>query len=372
MGIYDTDAMKETDLQTATTNYTAGEEPWQKNLDGYIIDSVSTDVSSYQSDWDKWHGFYRKVADYRTAMLTLIDWVIGSKDLIMGDKTKEIVRKIRGNGKQNFRMILKNHYLTTIIGGDSLTEIVKDKARRLKNLIIRDPGTIRILANKKGRIVLYEQLSQKQSGTGTASEEASDMEVLQTWKPEEIWHTMNNPIADEIHGIPESESMQDLIKSLEQIQKVYAITLHRYMKPTIFYEVDTDDDTEIAEIAKKIDSAVKNFNNVVTPKGTLDEIKTAKVAQFSILDPIPWMNFLSRKFNKVARVPEIVQGESRESAIIAGEINFIGFREYIMQKQTDFSENIKDQLNLDIKFPEPREREIEQMQKGGSDEKKKS
>lgn len=361
MGIYDPDAMKVIDV-----TYIAGQEPWQKNLDNFRIDAEETENQEYQQDWTKWHGFFRNVPDYRTAMLTFVDWVIGSKELIMDARTKEIVRKIRGNGKQSFRMILKNHYLTSVIGGDSVTEIIKDKARRLKNLMIRDPGTMKIIANRKGRITEYKQMSGKQQGEGV-----KELETLQTWQPEEIWHTMNNPIADEIHGIPESESMQDLIKSLEQIQKTYAVVLERYMKPTYFFEADTDDDDELATIATKLDKSMKEFTNVVLPKGTLDEIKTAKIAQFSILDPVPWMNFLSRKFNKVARVPEIIQGESRESAVAGAEINFIGFKEYIMQRQTDFSENIKNQLGLDVTFPEPRELEIEQMQKGGSSHEKK-
>lgn len=359
MGIYDIDSAKVIDV-----TFNAGQEPWQKNLDNFRIDAEDTENQEYQQDWTKWHGFFRNVPDYRTSMITLTDWVIGTKKFIMDKRTEEIVRKIKGNGKQNFRMILKNHFMTTIIGGDSTTEIIKDKSGRLKNLMIRDPGTIKIIANRKGRIILYKQMSGKQQGNTVAQ-----LEVLHTWQPEQIWHTMNNPIADEIHGIPESESMQDLIKSLEQIQKTYAVVLERYMKPTYFFEADTDDETELAAIAKKLDKAMREIKNVVLPKGTLDEIKSAKVAQFSILDPIPWMNFLSRKFNKVARVPEIVQGESRESAVTAGEINFIGFREYIIQKQVDYSENIKDQLSLDITFPEPREMETEQMKKGGSNEK---
>ncbi len=360
MGIYDPDAMKVIDV-----TFIAGQEPWQKNLDNFRIDAEETENQEYQQDWTKWHGFFRNVPDYRTAMLTFIDWVIGKK-LIMDRRTEEIVKKIRGNGKQSFRMILKNHFLTSVIGGDSTTEIIKDKAGRLKNLMIRDPGTIKIIANRKGRIILYKQMSGKQQG-----KEEAELKTLHTWQPEEIWHTMNNPIADEIHGIPESESMQDLIKSLEQVQKTYAVVLERYMKPTYFFEADTDDDTEMAAIAVKIDKAMKNFTNIVLPKGTLDEIKTAKTAQFSILDPVPWMNFLSRKFNKVARVPEIIQGESRESAVAGAEINFIGFKEYIMQRQTDLSENVKNQLNLNVGFEEPRELEIEQMQKGGSSNEKK-
>ena len=285
--------------------------------------------------------------DYKTAMEILADWVI-SRKLIMDEKTKKITDKIRGNGKQTFREILKRHFLTSVIGGDSTTEIIKDKSQRLKNLMVRDVGTMKFIANSSGRIIKYEQVNQKQTGS-----KAIKTKTLRTWKPKEIWHTMNNPIADEIHGIPESESMQDLIKSLEQIQKTQAVTLHRYMKPTFFYEADTDDETELQNIANKIDKAIRNFNNVVLPKGTLSEIKQAKVAQFSILDPIPWMNFLSKKFVRITRIPDIIQGESRESATQAGELNYLGFKEYIIQKQRDFSEDIKLQLGLNIKFTEP-------------------
>lgn len=361
MTLFDSGVAETTNMQEATTIYAAGEEPWNKNINGFNIEEIPTENQEYIVDWEKWHGIYRTIPEFKTSTLTNVAWIIGRK-IGMDEKTEKITKKFKGQGKDTFRQLLFNHKLTSKICGDAYMEKVRDKAGRLINIIPKDPGTIRIVANPKGRIIKYEQVFIK-------SKSPKDIKVIADWDVDDIFHTSNNRIADEIHGIPDSESMQVLIKSRKQIEQTYAVTLHRYMKPTFFYETNTDDPTEIERIKTIIDNTIKNFENAVLPKGTLEAIKETKVAQFSILDPIPWMTFLSKNFTRNSRVPDIVQGESRESAISSGELNYISFKEKIIQEQLEYAEDIEKQLGLIVSFTEPREISIEAQQNKSKEDK---
>ncbi len=349
MGIMDIDSAVVTDLDNKTTSYAAGQEPWNKNLRGFNIDSKSTDVNSYICDFDTWHGLYRNIAEWKASVDTFCRWIVGRK-LIMDGNTTKTVSRIKGIGVDDFRKILLNQKRTAKMCGDSYASIVKDKAKRWVNLKPLDPGTIRIDSNLKGIIKRYVQVVDKSN---------IQSKILDSWKPHEMFHLANNRIANEIHGIPDVESLQNIIKWRHQVMNTYSVILHRYMKPTYFYETDTDDPVEIEAIKNKIDNAIKNFENVVLPKGALDEVKQVKTAQFSALDPMPWLTFLKKYFILVTGVPDIVQGESRESAISSGELNYISYKERIKQEQEDYILEIKSQLGLDVGFEEPREITIE-------------
>ena len=348
MALTDIDSTIVTTLNTTTTDYTAGQEPWNKNLNGLLIDSKDTDVSTYQPDWIKWHGYYRTIAEVKSMIDTYCRWLIGKEIKAKDTRTEEAIRKIKGNGKETFRSILLNGKRTSKICGDAFVEIMRDKAQRLINLQLRNSGTIRIVTNSKGRIIKYEQVSDN----GSANYKAN---VLATFKPEQIFHIINNKIGDEIHGIPESESLQKLIKMRWQTMLDNQVIIHRYMKPTYFYEVDTDDITEMSSIKNKIDLAQTNFENVVFPKGTLTKIENVKTPQFSTIDPMPWLNFIKRNFQVAGNVPDIIQGETRESATSAADLNYVSFKERIIFEQKEFAEDIENQLGLKVEFEEPRE-----------------
>lgn len=351
----DIDSAIVTDLDNKTTSYTAGQEPWNKNLDGFNIEKIGTESQSYTPDWEKWNGIYKTIPELKAEIDTFCRWVIGRK-LTMDSATEETGNRIKGNGKDSLRKILMNQKRVSKICGDSFAEKVKDKAKRLINLKPLDPKTIRIEANSKGIIKRYVQIIDKNK---PANQNKKDPNIIAEWKPNEIFHLANNKIADEIHGIPETESLLKIIKWRHQVMNAYSVILQRYMKPTYFYETDTDDETEILGIKTKIDNAVTNFENVVLPKGTLAEVKNVRTAQQATLDPMPWMNFLKKYFVLTSGTPDIVLGESRESAVSSGELNFISYKERVIQEQFDYSEEIKAQLGLTIKFEEPREIAIE-------------
>jgi len=350
MALSDPTQIRTTDYQTSTTDYIAGEEPWNKNIEGYNIDSEATESSKYVCDWNKWHGLYRNVPELRSTIDVWSRWIIGRK-LIMNTATEKIVGRWRGNGIDTVRKILINIKRTSKIGGDCYSEIIRDKANRIINLKILDAGTIRIEANNLGIIEKYEQIVQKPMEL--------QIKVLNSWEPDEIFHIANDRIADEIHGIPEAEKLQKLIKTKHQGMDDYTTILHRYGKPTFFYEANTDDEAELAAITAKLNKAVKEFENIVVPKDTLSKIEKTSVPHYSIPDPVPWFNFTRSYFTESSGVPDLIRGKSDEVSLAAGKLNYLGYKEKIIMEQLEYSEEIKAQLGLDISFEEPAEIDIE-------------
>lgn len=347
MALTDPTQMRTTAMDNVTV--TAGLEPWNKNLNNYLIPGKDTEAIKYVTDWFKWHGLYREVAELRSTIDTECRWIISKEIKYKDAKTKAAAKRIKGNGKKTFRQIIFNHKRTSMIAGDAFAWIPRDKAGRLMNIKELDPGTIEIEADKFGVIKKYNQVTIKNG----------KVKILDSWKPKEIWHTMNDPIADEIHGIPEPEKLQKIIKMRQQAMSDSSLILHRYGKPTYFFEADTDDETELASITATLDKVFKNFENSVTPKGTFSKIDRVSQPHFGTIDAQPWHNFLRSYFTESSGVPDLVRGKSDEVSLAAGKLNLLSYKEKIIMKQMEYEEEMDDQLGLSLELERPIEIDIE-------------
>lgn len=338
-------------------SYIAGEEAWNKNLDSFIIPGQETDSSSYLCDWKKWHGIYRKIPEARSTIDLWCKWVIGKEIKFKNSKQEEICNRIKGNGIQTFRTILINHKRVSKVAGDSFLEKIRDKAGRLINLKHLNSGTIKTTANKFGIIEKYEQVS-------TTNKSPVPI-ILNTWEGEtldNIWHLANDPIADEIHGIPEIEKLYDIIKWKYQLTNITSVVFRRYIAPILDIYAKTDDPTEIAHIQTIFDNSFKNFENRIFPAGVIDKVERVSVPQYSTLDPLPMLMFYRSYFTESSNVPDLIRGKSDEVSLAAGKLNYLGFKEKIIMEQIEYAEQIKQQLGIDLKFSEPKEIDLEIMQ----------
>jgi hypothetical protein len=348
--------------QTITTalndvSYTAGQEPWNRNLNQFKIDPQSTESSTYQCDFNKWHGIYRKIPEARSTIDLWCKWLIG-KEIKMDEKTKAITDRIKGNGLDTFRTILTNHKRVSKICGDSYLEIIKDKAGRIINLTFLNPGTIKVEADAHGMIKHYYQVSVNTSTQQTI--------VLQDWNPEEIWHLSNDRIADEIHGIPELEKVYDIVRWKHQSMNDESVVFHRYVQPILDIYANTDDPVELASLKATYDKSQMNFENRIIPKGAIEKVERVSVPQYSTLDPLPWLIFLRSYFTEASNVPDLIRGKSDEVSLAAGKLNYLGFKEKIIMEQLEYKEQIKANLKLEVNFEEPKEIDVE-IAKGSMD-----
>lgn len=293
-------------------------------------------------EWTKWHGIYRKVGEFGAMIDTLINWALGKGWKTKNKNTEKALDKIKGMGKDSANTVLSNIARKALICGDGFGEIVRDKANRITNIKPLNPGNTEIVVSDNGILKEYRQISTNPI-----------RKVHHTWKPNEIFHLCWNRIADEIHGIPYGERMEDFINMKNEAQKDLKVVFHRYVKPLVFYHVNTDDDDEIAQFKATLNNSYKSGENIILPSETIEKIDRVSIPQYSTLDPLPWIQHLIRQLVTTGGVPEIVMGWGEQTTEASAKIIHISYEQTIEKLQKWIEENMKIQLNMDIELEFP-------------------
>jgi len=299
--------------------------------------------TSYVASWSKWHGYYREIAEFQAVTDKLGSWTVG-RGYETDGTTKKKLNKIKGFGKDDFNSLLENFVRTMLIGGDCYAEIIKDNQGRMINLKPLNPGTIKIVANSGGIIVRYEQMRKKEDNI--------------VFDPKDIFHLAWNRIADEIHGIPYAEKMQEILQMRKESMRDLRLIFHRYAKPLIISKIDSDDADVISSYKTQLDNAVKKAENLIIPKDTVD-MERMSIPQYSTLDPLPWLRFLIRQFITSSGVPEVVLGWGEETTEASSKIIYLAFQQTIERLQRYVEAQLESQLNIKINLIFPASLEVE-------------
>lgn len=305
-------------------------------------DGAEENGTGYIPNFRKWHGYYRSIPELRAVINKLASWTFGRGIKAVGEnKTK--LEKIKGFGKDSNRSVLKNQWRTALICGDSFAHILPSG-----NLKPLNPDRIAIITNSTGIIIGYE----KEGREGL-------------YDPEEIYHLTYERIADECHGIPFPECLEDLILSRNEAIKDMRILYHRNIKPINFFEVETTDQTKLNSVETTINDAYKYSENVVIPAGIIKEIKRSSTAQQATLDSLPYIKFLVRQFVTACGMPEVIMGWGEETTEATSKIIYLAFQQEIEDMQQYNEEQILAQLGieLELEFPASIEGELKQDEK---------
>ena len=308
----------------------------------YLIDYAQEPVLEYTPNWAKWAGIYNTIPELQASIDKKAMWTIG-KGFITDKKTKLILDKIRGAGKDTFNTIINNNIRTYTICGDSFCEIIKNKRGELINLKPLSPSTLKIVGNSQGLITRYEQTLI--SPTGQKS--------VKLFKPEDIFHLSWQRLGSAINGIGTIEKLEQVITASKEAMEDLRTVFHRYVKPLWVVSVDTDDTTEIAAFKTKLDNTIKNAENMIVPKDTVDSIERVSIPQYSTLDPLPWLKMLQEYFLIAEGVPEVILGYGRDTTEASAKILYLAFQQMIEFNQDFLHEQIKAQLKIDVKFKFP-------------------
>lgn len=307
-----------------------------------------TTQSSYQNtNWSTQWGAYFQISELGGLIDRKAQYIVGKGFKIPGVKAKvglggvaKMLSKIRGNGLDTFNGIMYNAVRVYTIGGDFYAEIMKNKRGDLKNLKPLNPSTVKVIANGKGIIKKYEVQP-------ISSQKAVPLE------PEEMFHLSYNRLADQIHGQSVISKLMPIIEMRREAMKDLRVVFHRYVKPLLISSVDTDDTKEIAAYKAKLDSAMEKGENMVVPKGVVDNIDKISIPQFSTLDPLPWIELLQTEFIKAEGVPAVVQGISAKGTESESKILYLSWQQIVEFNQMFLEEQIKAQLGIDVEFEFP-------------------
>lgn len=319
----------------------------------FSVDYVDTDGAEltgtgYIPNFPKWHGYYRKIPEGRAVINKFASWTFG-RALKADKKNKAKLDKIKGFGKDTARSVLKNCWRTALICGDGFAHEVKDKQGRLTNLKPLNAGQIMILCNSEGILINYV-----------------DTKTKKFYEVDEIYHLSYERIADEIHGIPFFEALEEMIlarnEGLADLKELY----HKCAFPTDIYESETDDTAKLNALTTTLNNSFKKRENIVISAGTLKEVKKISTGQYSTLNSLEYIKFLIRTFVTACGMPEVVMGWGAETTEASSKVIVTSYEQEIWDMKIYNEEQAKFQLGIEFEI-EPAPSIMDELKK---DEKK--
>ena len=327
------------------------------NVSDVEIYAQNTDVAGEQeeteyinSEWSDQLGIYKSIPEVKTAIDMRAIWTIGKGWKADDPKTRVLLNHIRGFGRDTFNSILKNMIVCARIGGDAFAEIILDEDDDLFNLKPKDPGSMKIIVNRKGEIIRYEQISK----TGKKKTKIAE------WKPSEIFHLTNKRVADEMHGTGDIESLQGIVEAANESFSDMRKLMHRHVKPIMCFKLATDDTTKISAFVTKMDAVVNKGENIYIPQDTV-EFELISVPANATLNPLPWREHLKNYFYQVVGIPQIILGGASDTFTEAtAKVAYLAFQQSVEDEQQTIEDAVKRQLfmEIDLEFPASMENEL--------------
>ena len=327
--------MSVNDIDSSVASDLSGE------MTDFSVDSLDTDGALDQdetfyinTDWVTDYGYYNSIPEFKTAVDAKALWTMGA-GFESDEITSLVLGTIKGNGKDSFNSILKNMIKVKTISRDSFAEVIRDAEGMLVNLKPLNPSSIKIVQNRMGQILRYEQVTKVR---GLANKRFS---------PDQIFHLSHDRVADEIHGTRIIDSLGWLILARNEAMADWKTVLHRNVRPMRIWYLDTDDTAEIAAFKAKTDAASAETENIYVPKGTV-ETEIASVAPNATLNPMSWIDQLNDCFFQAVMVPQILFGNAKGFTDAAGKIVYLAYEQSVKAEQLYIEEQVLGQLNIEI------------------------
>ena len=280
----------------------------------------------------KYFGYYKQIPEYKTAINAFATWVVG-KGWTSDIGTTAILEGITGWGEDTFQSIIWNMLIMKKIGGDAFAEIIRNpETGTLINIKPLDPSTMRIVADKKGMILRYEQVSKKSN---------------KKFQPQDILHLVNDRVADEIHGTSITESVEWVILTRNEAMSDLRRILHRSTIRVM--EVDEDDKSRLNNLKNDYAEAIKNGELLLVPKGSGD---------FQDLAPpqtqhLEWIRYLENFFYQALGVPKVILGGSEEFTEASSKTAYLTYEQIYMREITELIADLFNQVGIRIDIVKP-------------------
>ena len=311
----------------------------------YSVEVINTDAATGQKEteyintkWSQYLGYYKTIPELKAAIDAKSLWTVG-KGFKSDPLTKFFCDRIKGFGIDTFNSIIENMIRCYHIGGDAFAEIIRDEEGTLANLKPLDPSTIKIIANSKGKIIRYEQVSK------------TSKQIPKKFKPEEIFHLAKR-VADEIHGTSIIPAMEWIILARNEAMSDYKKMLHRNIYPVRVWHLDEDNETKIAAFKAKVAAGKYQGEDIFIPKGAV-ETELASLPPNATLDPKAWIEQLNKYFYEACGTPKIVIGNAQDFTESAVKIVYLAWEQTIEEEQLYIEEQVGMQLGLKIELEFP-------------------
>lgn len=320
-----------TDMRTKVDDY---------SVNKMVIDEAGVNAETYweNQNWPQYLGYYKTIPELKKAIDALACWTAG-KGYIANRRTTNQLKLFTGWGEDSFDSIMQNMIIVKKINGDAYAEIIKEeKTNMIINLKPLNPYNIRTVVNQKGRIIRYEEY------------DPSKKKVKRTFKPEQIFHIVNDRVANEIHGTSVIEACKWVIDARNEAMADWRRLLHRSTIRVVY--VDMEDTTTLATLKGQYAEAVK-YGEVMLVPGKRGEVE---VVDYPTVPSQPFMDtirYYENFFYQAVGVPKIILGGAAEYTEASSKVGYLTFEQVYMAEQRLLEQDIFQQLYLTVKFDRP-------------------
>jgi phage pi2 protein 07 len=324
----------ELSLGSATTTNLKGVVP------DFIVSSKALDVASEGKDGVYHHyfdkatqnfGYYSQIPEIFSAANALATWAVGRGWSTQDKLLEQELLHVSGMGQDTIDQIFWNQEVVKLIVGDAFTE-VKREDNIIINMIPISPERIRI-AYKNGRIMYYETWNSEK------------------WvkiNKEDMWHSSNKRIGDQIHGTSQIDACKWIIDARNEALVDGRLIQNRGKALGIAY-YKTDNAGKIAFANRQIELAVKNGEMVGLPEGT---VEIREFPTKNIVDRQSWIQYLENFFYQTFGVPRSIVSSDGTSEV-GGKMGHVIFETIYAKEQIDLENELWGQQGIEIKFNRP-------------------
>lgn len=315
------------------------------SVQNYSVNAAVIDEPSKTTEtiWDNrnfstYLGYYKKIPEFKEAIRALARWSVG-RGYVVSSGDKIILEHIKGSGEDTFQSIMTNHIIIKKVNGDAYAEIIRadNEEHTLINLKPLNPASMRTIFNSKGIIIRYEEWS------------PDGKEAKRTFKVEEIFHSMNDRIANETHGTSSLEACQWVIDARNESMQDWRRISHRSTIRVLY--VDSDDTTQIKNLRSQYAEGIKNGDVLILPgkKGDMElqDYNVPPIAPF-----LEWIQYLEGFFYQALGVPRAIANTS-DFTEASSKVGYLTFEPVYTEEQTLLEQDLWNQLGLKIKFNRP-------------------
>ena len=329
--------MAEYNLNNATTTDFTNKVP------DFIVESKALDVANNNNEetyiyFDKAtenFGYYLNHPQVSSPINSLATWSVGRGWETEDTTTKAELDHVTGLGKDSFDTIIWNHEVVKLAVGDAFMEIVRSKMpfkNTILNLIPISPERVKVVV-KGARIIRYEVWN----GSKWVKK-----------KPNQIIHSHNKRIGDQVHGTSLIQANKKVIDALLEANDDERTIKHRDKALGVVY-YQTNNEGKISYANTQIQNAVKNGEMVGLPEGT------AKIEPYpsrSSEDRQAWLQYLENLNYQTGGVPRAI-ATSDGTSEVGGKMGHVIFEPIYSKEQRDLEQDLWNQAGIRIKFNRP-------------------
>ena len=332
--------MSELNISSATTTNLS-------SIPDFIVAAKSLDAASPNQEETYWYfenatkhfGYYLEIPEIFNAANALATWAFGAGWTAKDTQTKVDLEHIRGMGKDTFSKIIWNQEVTKLVVGDAFIEVKREK-NRIVNMIPISPERVRLVFGKGGLLKRYDVYNSKDN-------------AWKEVKVENMLHSVNKRIGDQLHGTSNIEAAQFIIDARNEALQDERVIKHRDKALGIAY-YETDKSGKIAYANSQIEKAVKNGEMVGLPKGTVEILP---YPSRSSEDRTGWISYLENFFYQVFGVPRSI-ATSDGTSEVGGKMGNVNFEPTYAKERLEMEEDLWNQQQIAVTFEK-------QMQLGG-------